>query len=187
VDEQSQPPAVRASDADREAVATVLGRNQAEGRLTLDEFSQRLDLVYAAKRKDELEAVTRDLPAVPDPATRNATGWVISVLGGSRRVGRWRASGRVRVIAVLGGADIDLSHAVVTTPELRMRCFSFLGGISITVPKGVEVELTGFSLIGGRDLDVGDEPSRPGTPLIRVRAFSLLGGITVQNPPQKRL
>jgi len=68
-----------------------------------------------------------------------------------------------------------------------MRCFSFLGGISITVPKGVEVELTGFSLIGGRDLAVGDEPSRPGTPLIRVRAFSLLGGITIQNPPQKRL
>jgi hypothetical protein len=187
VSESPQPPAIRASDTDREAIATTLSRNMAEGRLTLDELSQRLDLVYAAKTKNELDSVTGDLPAVPDPATRNATGWVVSILGGSRRTGRWRANERVRVIAVLGGSEIDLSRAVVTTPEVRLRCFALLGGISITVPKGVEVELTGLSLMGGRNLDVGDEPSRPGTPLIRVRAFALLGGIDIHNPPRKRL
>lgn len=168
-------------------MATTLSQNLAEGRLTLDELSQRLDLVYAARTKEELDTVTRDLPAVLEPRTRKATNWIVSILGGSNRAGRWRASDRVRVIAVLGGASIDLSHAVVTTPEVRLTCFSFLGGIGITVPKGVEVELTGFSLIGGRGLDVGNEPSLPGTPVIRVRAFALLGGIGITNPPEKRL
>jgi hypothetical protein len=184
---EPQLPAIRVSDADREAVATSLSQNLAEGRLTLDELSQRLDLVYAAKTKDELDTVTRDLPAVVQPQTRRPTNWIVSILGGSSRAGRWRASDRVRVIAFLGGANIDLSHAVVTTPEVRLTCFSFLGGIGITVPRGVEVDLTGFSLLGGRGLDIGEEAGRPGTPLVRVRAFALLGGIGITNPPKKRL
>ena len=184
---EASPPAVRASDADRESIANVLSTNLAEGRLTLDELSHRLDLVYAATTKDELAEVTRDLPAVPDPATRNVTAWIVSILGGSSRRGRWRPGPRVRVLAVFGGAKIDLSNAVVTTSEVSLRCFAFFGGISITVPRGVDVELSGFSLIGGRDLDVGDEPSRPGSPLIRVRAFSVLGGIAIANPPKKRI
>lgn len=181
---EGNAPALRASDAEREAVAVTLGRNQVEGRLTLDELSQRLDHAYAATTKAELEAVTRDLPAVARPGS--ATGWIVSVLGGSRRTGRWRAAGRLRILAVLGGCDIDLSHAVVTTPEVTLTCLAFLGGIDIVVPRGVDAELTGFSLIGGRDLDVSGEPSRPGTPRIRVRAFSLLGGINVHNPPIPR-
>ncbi len=187
VSEPSQLPAVRASDADREAVATSLSRNLAEGRLTLDELSQRLDLAYAAKTKNELDEVMRDLPVAIDPQTRKTTNWIVAILGGSSRSGRWRAASRMRVISVLGGANLDLSHAVVTTPEVRLTCFSFLGGIGIVVPKGVEVELTGFSLMGGRGLDIGEEPARPGTPVIHVRAFSFLGGIGITNPPKKRL
>jgi hypothetical protein len=188
---EPQPPAgpiaVRASDADRESVALALSGNMAQGRLTLDELSQRLDLVYAAKTKDELDEVTRDLPAAPDPTTRRATSWIVSVLGGSSRSGRWRLSPRVRAISFLGGSDIDLSHAIVTTSEIRITCFAFLGGISIKVPRGVEVELSGFSLIGGRGLDVSEDPVRPGTPVIHVRAFAVLGGIEITNPPAKRL
>ena len=183
----AQLPAIRASDADREAVATTLSRNLAEGRLTLDELSQRLDLVYASKTKDELDTVIRDLPVAVDPQTRKATNWIVSILGGSNRSGRWRAADRMRVLAFLGGANLDLSHAVVTTPEVRITCFSCLGGIGITVPRGVEVDLTGFSLLGGRGLEIGEEPARPGTPVIRVRAFAFLGGIGITNPPKKRL
>lgn len=178
-------PEVRASDAERETVASDLGASQAEGRLTLDEFSQRLDLVYASRTRDELAAVTEDLPAPTSPARK--TGWIVSILGGSARAGRWRANERLRAVAVMGGCDIDLSRAVVTARELHLTCFALLGGISITVPRGVDVELSGFSLIGGRDLDVGDEPSRPGAPAVRVRAFNLLGGISISNPPEKRL
>lgn len=54
---------MRASDADREAVADALRDAHAEGRLTLEEFEERLDRTLAAKTIGELAVVTKDLPA----------------------------------------------------------------------------------------------------------------------------
>lgn len=57
-------PHLRAADTDRAAVADVLGRHMSAGRLTLDEFDERLTRAYAAKTYGELDALTADLPAV---------------------------------------------------------------------------------------------------------------------------
>ncbi|HEV2450761.1 MAG TPA: DUF1707 domain-containing protein [Streptosporangiaceae bacterium] len=56
---------VRVSDADRDATAAQLRENYAQGRLTLDELNQRLELAFAARTRADLDAVTRDLPYVP--------------------------------------------------------------------------------------------------------------------------
>jgi hypothetical protein len=53
---------MRASDDDRENVAERLRDAHAEGRLTMEEFEERLDTTYAAKTLGELTVVTRDLP-----------------------------------------------------------------------------------------------------------------------------
>jgi len=54
---------MRASDADREAVAERLRQAHAEGRLTIEEFQERLDTTYAARTHGDLAPLTRDLPA----------------------------------------------------------------------------------------------------------------------------
>jgi hypothetical protein len=60
-------PSLRIGDADRESVAAELREHYAHGRLTLDEFSQRLDAVFAAKTQRDLQRITSDLPHVrPD-------------------------------------------------------------------------------------------------------------------------
>ena len=61
------PPHLRAADADRAAVAVVLGRHMSAGRLTLDVFDERLARAYAARTFGELDELTADLPAV-EPA-----------------------------------------------------------------------------------------------------------------------
>jgi hypothetical protein len=61
----STDPAMRASDADREAVAGRLRDAHAEGRLTMEEFEERLDATYAARTLGDLAPVTHDLPAAP--------------------------------------------------------------------------------------------------------------------------
>ncbi|MFG2038229.1 DUF1707 domain-containing protein [Dactylosporangium sp. NPDC048998] len=65
--------AVRASDEDRQRVIAALQRHTEAGRLTLDEFSDRVGIVYAAKTLDELRAAIVDLPALapaaPPPAS----------------------------------------------------------------------------------------------------------------------
>jgi Domain of unknown function (DUF1707) len=55
-------PSIRASDADRDKIATALRENLAAGRLTTEEFDERLDKALAAKTLGELEGLTADLP-----------------------------------------------------------------------------------------------------------------------------
>jgi len=57
---------LRASDADREQVAARLGDACAEGRITVEELSHRLEATFAARTLGELAALTADLP-VPRP------------------------------------------------------------------------------------------------------------------------
>lgn len=57
-------PRIRASDADRERTATLLREHHAEGRLTPEEFNDRLDRTFAAKTLGELDALLADLPGI---------------------------------------------------------------------------------------------------------------------------
>lgn len=59
----SAAPPIRASDADRETISTVLHQAAAAGMLTLAEVDERLALLYTAKFRHELDALTDDLPA----------------------------------------------------------------------------------------------------------------------------
>lgn len=57
-------PRIRASDADRERTATLLREHHAVGRLTAEEFSDRVDRAFAAKTIGELDALLADLPSI---------------------------------------------------------------------------------------------------------------------------
>ena len=54
---------IRASDDDRQRVLAALERHTGAGRLTLDEFAERVGVVADARTLDELAAVVSDLPA----------------------------------------------------------------------------------------------------------------------------
>jgi hypothetical protein len=55
---------MRASDADRDRAASLLREHHAEGRLTAEEFHDRLDRAFAAKTQGELDELFADLPAI---------------------------------------------------------------------------------------------------------------------------
>jgi hypothetical protein len=57
-------PLIRASDADRDRAAKLLREHHAEGRLTPEEFDDRLDRALAAKTIGELDALLADLPGI---------------------------------------------------------------------------------------------------------------------------
>ena len=65
-------PALRASDADREATAERLRVAAMEGRLDSDELEARMEAAYAARWCPQLETLTLDVtpPAAPPPAVR---------------------------------------------------------------------------------------------------------------------
>lgn len=57
-------PDMRASDGDRDKVASVLREHYAQGRLTTEEFDERLEQLYSSKTYGELAVLTSDLPDV---------------------------------------------------------------------------------------------------------------------------
>ena len=63
-DHQPPAPHVRVGDADRDAAAAALGEHFAQGRLTLDELSVRLDATLTATTHGELSQAAHDLPAL---------------------------------------------------------------------------------------------------------------------------
>jgi hypothetical protein len=59
------PSELRASDEDREGVVRALERHTAAGRLSLDEYAERVDQALAARTHGDLALVVGDLPQEP--------------------------------------------------------------------------------------------------------------------------
>jgi hypothetical protein len=61
-------PDLRVGDADREATAAMLREHYAQGRLSLEEFNERLNATFTATTQRDLDEITMDLPHVRTPA-----------------------------------------------------------------------------------------------------------------------
>ena len=178
-------PGVRISDADRNQMIELLRGHTGEGLLTLDEFSDRVALVFEAKTRNELDQVVADLPTmhqeVPETKRRRVTRWAVAIMGGHTPRGRFRLAERTNAVAVMGACELDLRNAEIDGPEVEINAFAFWGGIDITVPEGIQVDFSGIPLMGGTDCRVADVPRIPSSPRIVVRAIAIMGGVTVKS------
>jgi class 3 adenylate cyclase len=178
---------MRVADADRDRTVSQLREHVVAGRLTLDEFSDRMGRALEATNRGELDAVMSDLPMAPESSIaaglspRRQRHWHVAILSGHDTKGRWRISGKTNAVAVMGGCDMDLRRAEIEGPEVVITAFAFWGGIKVIVPEGFDVELVGFSFMGGRSLKMRDVPIIPGSPRIVVRGFAVMGGIDVRS------
>lgn len=166
-------------DAERQREIERLRVCTADGRLTLDEFAERVGEVYAARTWAELNRPTADLPelaAAPRLPERTS---VVGVLSGARQSGRWRPARSVDAVAVLGSAQIDLCDALLDH-DLTIRAWAVLGGVEVVVPEGVHVDLGGFAVIGSRSYRVRASEVHAATPVVRVEARAVFGGVTVR-------
>lgn len=185
-------PEIRASDAEREYVVDVLRAHCSEGRIDLDEFSERINRVYAARTIGELTDITSDLPVPASQSgmattgaetsrTRKAVRWTVAVMSGATRKGRWRVDGETTVVACMGGANIDLRDAEIHGDEITVQCFAIMGGIDILVPEGIAVHVEGIGFMGAFDDKTADVAVLPGSPSVKVTGLALMGGVTVKS------
>jgi hypothetical protein len=187
---------LRVSDAERDVTLKALNEHAAVGRLSLDELEERSGMAMVAKTRGELAALTSDLPAEGDAARparaagerpdapRKPVRWLIGIISGAHHRGRFRGVGTINAIRVISGDDIDLRDVELADGELRLNSYSLISGGDVYVPDGIEVDMGGFSLIGG-DKVRGAERSRPGGSVIRIRAFSVIGGATIYRVPSQ--
>jgi len=198
---EEQLPQYRASDADREHTAELLRHAAGEGRLTMEELEERLTAAYATRTRGELERLVADVVVHDDlglPGTSVAPGvkrvlvrrgeggtrWLVAIMSGRDRKGRWRVAERLNVINVMGGSDLDLNDAEFAADTVSMTVFSLMGGAEIRIPEGLNVELSEFALMGGNDTEIGHEAPDPGGPTLRLQLISVMGGSDVKRGPK---
>ncbi len=188
-------PQLRASDADRERVAELLRHAAGDGQLTVHELDERLDQAYGARTRADLAPLTADLqvpheaqaPAARSFSVRRGGGgarWVVAVMSGVDRKGRWRLAERCTALNLMGGCDLDLNDVELASDHVELTVVSIMGGADIRVPEGLDVEITDVALMGANSVDIGEpRPSRSG-PVLHLRLFSLMGGNDVKRGPK---
>lgn len=189
---------LRASDADRDQVATLLSAAYAEGRLTREEHDERIDQLMAAQTFDDLIPITSDLvlvsPRTPVAAPQAQSRFtidttrqnvqpdkMIAIFGGVSRSGKWRVRKNIQALTLFGGMDLDLRDAIFEAPVVEISGFWCFGGLDIKVPAGIEVQDQTAGIFGGTDVrDLGDPA--PGSPTLVIRGVALFGGVSVRGP-----
>jgi len=181
-----KPSDLRASDVDRERIVAVLAEAASDGRLTLDEHSERVQRAYQARTLGELAELTRDLvPAGSQPLQLDDSRMVSAFFSTSRREGRWVVPDRLSVTVVGGHVVLDLREALLQSLHTILHVTLVGGQLQMLVPEGVSVVVTRsrYSARVGPDLTPRPGPAaRPGEPLIEIRTFSVAGQVRVHTP-----
>lgn len=178
------------SDRERDEAVDRLAQAATDGRLTLEEYSERAGRALTARTRDDLAPLTYDLgePAAerqPDREVADAhrpelAERLVAVFGSEVRRGRWSLPERVSGLAVFGECRIDLCdatlHARVTVIDAR----AFFGSVEILVPDGVHVRMTGMSIFGSSSCTVRAAP--PGAPVLEIRGHAVFGEVSVRRP-----
>jgi hypothetical protein len=134
-------PAVRASDADREALADQLRAHAIAGRLDTDELEDRLQGTYAARTTEELQALREDLPELPASPEELAL-----------RHKRYRARMMRRSVQQTGGSLS--AFAVCTVIWLASGASSFFWPVFVLLAVVATLTRSVWELYGpGADLD----------------------------------
>ncbi|MCX4745463.1 DUF1707 domain-containing protein [Kitasatospora sp. NBC_01287] len=190
--QRRQAPEVRASHEDRDRVAEQLRLAAGEGRLTLEELDERLELALTARTGSELAELVADLPVVSGPTLRPAKDLAHIEVGSStvRREGRWVVPRALEVSVRSGHVLLDLSEAVITHPTLRIALKLRSGSLVIVTRPGVEVDADDVTVASG-SVRVVRGPSSPDAPpeptMLRVElSGTVRSGSVVARPPRRR-
>jgi hypothetical protein len=170
---------VRASDAERDAVIEQLREAAAEGRLTMEELTDRIEVASQAVMRSDLEPLTADLPApgaavtvAPDDARERTFGDV-------KRSGAWVVPQHSEFRSWMGNIKLDLRQATIGSREIVIDAFTPFGNIDLLVPEGVQVEVRADKRMGSLKHDTG--AATPGAPRVILTGGTVFGTIKVRN------
>lgn len=187
------------TSAHRDRVVQLLSAAFANDRLSVEQLDERLSAVYRAQTPAELEWLLTD-PADPNRSlamdgveTRLASphvvperGVAMAFMGGFSRKGPWIPPRHLKVVAVMGGGELDLREAKLSPGVTEIEIFSLMGGVEVTVPAGVRVECVGMAFMGGFSVTGGDVTEDPNAPVLRISGFVCMAGVDVRRKDRNK-
>ena len=177
-------PFIRVSDADREQTVVSLREHLLAGRLTLEEFSERVEIALRASVSGELARVQQDLPPVIPAAgsPRLPTRLTATLFGHAVRRGRLRLRGWTVAAVACGDLDFDLRQAAIDRPRTAAIVLLAFGNIDVYVPEGVNVDVSGLTIFGHLR-ERGHDTGTPDAPTIHIRAAGCCATVDVWRVP----
>ena len=187
-------------EAARERAVEVLMDHFSNNVMNLEEFEGLLDAVNACSTTVGLRDLLSKLPPLASPqegtdmmpapggapvvvdADRvRRHGFLISILGGTNRAGRWIPAQSSFALGVLGGISLDFREALLGSGITDVNVLAVLGSVQIIVPPGMAVEVDGMAVLGAFEHQT-DAPlrSNPDLPTLRIRGLVVLGGVQVE-------
>jgi hypothetical protein len=184
VNSRPGPHDLRASDADRELVITLLSEAAGDGRLTLSEHAERSERALVARTLGELVRLTSDL-TLPSgqPIQLYSRRSVTALFARERRQGRWVVPDTFPVTAFFGDVVLDLREAILQSQRVTIYATAIAGHIKLIVPAGISVEMAGRSVLGVRSVRgrtgnrTGNSPQPAPTGVIEVRTLTVGGAV----------
>jgi hypothetical protein len=142
---------VRMSTADRDQIVDVLNTALSAGRLTLDEFDERVAGVQNAKTYGEVEPYLKDLPiavapAAPPPREVVELGSVASSI---KRKGRWNVPRRLVVRNKAASVKLDFSEALISYPVVEIDLDVLAGSTELVLPAGATADIDDVRMFAG--------------------------------------
>lgn len=184
---------LRVSAGDRTKVIDLLESAYAEGRITAQEHTERIQAATSAQTFDDLVPLTRDLvvlDAAAAPTWSQAPGTgsnepelIVAIFAGASRTGRWQPRRNLSVLTLFGGTELDLTQAIFTDNVCEINVFCLFGGVEVRVPEGTHVRNECIAIFGGADTK-SSEPL-PGAPTVVLKGFVGFGGVEVREPKKK--
>ena len=179
-------PSLRVSDGDREQAVAELREHLLAGRLTLEEFTDRVGATLQARVGGDLARVQQDLPEVfvTTGSRRKPARLTAALFGHVARRGRLRLHGWAFAASSFGDLDFDLRDVTVDRWETTVRVLAVFGNVDIYVPEGVDVDVNGLTLLGHRR-DWGSGTGRADAPVVHVQVLGVAGTIDVWRVPRE--
>jgi hypothetical protein len=182
------PRDLRASDSDRERVVAMLGEALADGRLSHEEYSERMPLALAARTLGELAGLTRDLAAPENqPLQLDGDRPVAALFTTADRRGRWVVPAAVTCVAAFGEVVLDFSEAILQDRHVVVTVYALFGRVRLIVPSGVEVVMSGNNILGRqRGGTARRVPTSSDVPVIEIRGHVAASEVVARTPPRPR-
>jgi hypothetical protein len=181
----------------REQKITELSSHFANDDLTLEDLERRIERVYKALSVAELETITADLPN-PAAAQANApllrpvgnasrmpsaipnSGRILSIMGESRRLGRWQVPQRLEVVSIMSDTKIDLTQAVMPAGIVEIDMRVVWAACKVVVPPGMRVINEMHAIMASVHSKPDDRPtSNSFAPTIRLTGMALMAEVKV--------
>jgi hypothetical protein len=105
-------------------------------------------------------------------------------MGGSESKGKWVVPRSYKAFAWMGGIELDLREADFEDMEVTINASTWMGGIAIVVPEGLNVHVHGFGFMGAYSGTPGGEVD-PTAPTVHIRGFAFMGAVDVKRKPPK--